>query len=767
MINIAGRLFVTIKVDGNDLPHSPNLVERITMTEGMGALSPAIELILHDQAGSLTKGLALTDGNELLITVGKTPNDVNTQSRQFRVFGIRQMPTASGPRMQVIGIYDAPGFLTGSVRESFKGTTGDVLRLVAEKCKLEYHGPEEFNGRKTDDNQVWMNIAKSRAMFVQQTTRHGYMDQHSVMFAVLTSLGHLRYLNLNDVIETPQEKIKRMFVHNTYEDAEKQGIITYTVAQAKTRSSAGLMNTWQNYGSTRIEHKLDGEQASHDKVEVKTSANYLAINDTVKRTVERSRIEYSPLDCGNTHKNFNKALYQNVKMLGLFTEHVSVLTFDVTDLQPLDMVMYRQADADPKVAVSNSDIYMVIGKTIVVKSGHYAERIELVRHNITEKGAAELATATNQTADSVIPNSVIDPTSHIGATSLPNAQSLGALTLPTQASMNRMTGSLPDMRRAAGFAVPNLKGISSCLRAAQKGILPAAQLVGNLRASINSLKHYADLGQQFSDQMKYSAQNLKVLGDSMRAKNLSSSLCSTLLYQKNGIMNSYAQGIGGVKQQMQMGSTVYPISLGLDRHMSEIEKIAGGRQAVEQFQEQANRITGIANSSRRSCASIWNESLSCLSGTRVPPNSSMNYSNGSKTTDVFTGLYRAPSSGSSITVPVSTTTDDLTNSMFAKNRDRQPSWIPVDAVWDHDASVDVSRRAYNEMYASSLPKIGFQDSVWSPSNFSAGGETFLPQVRTSFPTYTCSVDSAEHSLSGMESEFEKAESRENSDKSDW
>lgn len=763
MLNIAGRIFVDLKVDGNDLPHSPNLLEKITMTEGGGALSPAIELILNDYAGSLSKDYALTDGNELVVTVGKEPNDINTQTRQYRVFGIRTVPTGSGPRMQVIGIYDAPGYLTGSARESYKNTTAEVLRAVAAKCKLDFYGPEEFNGRKTSDNQVWLNIAQSRAMFVQQTTRHGYIDDHSAMYSALTSLGQLRYLNLNDVIETPKEKIRRQFVHNTFPVSDTNQLTTYIVRDVKTKSTAGLMNTWQNYGSTKMEQSLDGDHKQHDKVDVKTTANFLAINGTVKKTVERSRIEYSPVDCGNTHAGYERALYQNLKMMGLFSEHVSILTYDVTDLQLFDVVIYRQANSDPKEPVSNSDIYMVTGKCIQVKTGVYAERIELSRRSVTEKGATELATAdSTAVSDSTIPNSTIDPTSNPAVNNLPKAQSLSASTKPAQSAFNTAKAQSSDLRKSYVNAANNVKGLLGAAKQVQGSVENAKVLVGQLKASIPSLRHYADMGKQMATNMKYSATNLKSLATNIRSQNLSVAVRRTLLMQPGGMLDSMTYLSSSVKNQMQMASVMSPLSYQMQRDMTTIESVSGGRAAVDAFNVERDRVMSNAYASRVAQADMWNSSVSVMEDRDIPNAANIAPANGTKMSRVMDDLYRAPVSGSSIAVPLSASTRDMTSIMTERNAGREPSWISPNSDWDYTSNISVQRESFNR--ANGVAYAQTNDSLWSSSNFV--GETAVPFSKDTKLSYVYSMEAGNAAFTSSQSEAAAAEERE-SDNGDW
>lgn len=702
MINIQGRIYIDITIDGNKLPFSPNLVDRITMTEGGAALSPAIEIMFNDYGGTLNRELALTDGNEILVTVGKTPDDIKTISRQYRVFGMRNIATAYGPRMQVIGIYDAPGYLTGTAREAYRGNTGSVLKQVAEKCKLCYDGPEDFNGKTLDDSQVWRNVCKSRAVFVQEITRHAYLDPNSTMTAMLSSLGKLLYRNLSDVIETSTDKIKRVFVHNIDQQFIKENDLTaYEVTEARSRSTAGLMNTWQNYGSTRVEHNLSGAPEIHDKVDVQTGSEYLPINATVKKTVERTRIEYTPLDSGNTHKNYQKAVYQNLKLMGLFSEYVSLLTRDVTDVQLLDPVLYRQANADPAEPLGISDVYIVVAKTIFVKGGaNYAERLELVRRSLPNKGATELSCAPTpaQSAASAMPDSIIDPTSTVTRDSLPNAMELGSMGTPTQQSFDKIKSTMPDIRRGVGYTLPTLKGAQDTLSQArsgvQMGVAPAQNLIGNIRGSIASLTHFAAMGAGLVNDITRAAASLTDMRVLMDIKNLPMALRSAMMFQPAGIMNSYTALLGTSRQMNQMNAVLTPIAAGLARQGPAIQQVQGGPEAVKEFTTLQQQISQQCDACQKQTNIIWNESLSVLSGQPTPDVSTMKPSSADRMTQVQTNLYRAPASGSTPIVSLGTSTDDVVKQMTSKTGDRQLPWIPPTSNWSYDSNLKAAEAEY-------------------------------------------------------------------------
>lgn len=616
MINIAGRIFVTIKIDGKDIPNAPNLVSRITMTEGMGALSPAIELVLNDYSGVLNRELALTDGNEILVTVGKSPNDIKTQSRQYRLFGTRQRPSASGPLVVAIGIYDAPGYLTGAVTESFESSSRDAIASVAKKCGLKLCS---LSVPMTEDKQVWLNVCRSRANFVQDMARHGRVDNRSAMSAMLTSLGEIRYRNMSEIIETPKEKIKKMFVFNT-STAAPAGVTVYTVKAASDRSVSGLMNTWQNYGATRVAHRMSGTPDIYDSLEVSTASGFLPINAEVAKTVVKARLDYSPLDCGNNHKDYHRALYQNVRLLALFSEHVSILTLDQTNVELMDVVIYKQANADPMQPVNKSDVYVVIGKTILVKGGTtYAERIELVRRSLPIQGESKLAGANVEQCDNAAsanptPDAVVNPVTTPGKDGLATAIAVGASAAPATAKMSLVAASIPAQNAAMTAALPDLKGMADVANTGS-----AVSLVGSIQQSLKTLKTLKETATAFNTGLKAAIAPIKGMADQLNTlkTNIAGARLSVLSLP-GGITSTFTASLSQVKQQYATAAVLKTVSAQVKSRQSELSQVPGGSQAVTDLSTHATEWEVVSNDSTLSANKLWNAQACVATGKEVP-----------------------------------------------------------------------------------------------------------------------------------------------------
>lgn len=391
MLNIQDKVFVSLKIDGDEVQYA-GLISVIG-TEGNGALIPALKIAVQDPLSLLSSPKqTITEGNEIEILVSKSFTDNIVRPRKYRVFAVHRSNQAFNPVLEIICILNAPKFFSKSSIEAYTGSSETVLSSVASKSDLTFSGPSSVDGRTMNDSQKWLGVCRSRATFVQDVVKHGWIDDHSGMSASVTSHGELRYRDLIDLINTPIDKVKFLFAHNAPIGSVDDNRKIYIVKESKDRSSAGVMTTWQNYGSTRVQNKLTGDVDSHKSVQVKMPGSYLPINSEVAGQVERSRIEYAPLDCGNVHAKYEIAQYQNIKLTALFTEKMSLLVDVVTEVQLYDVVLYRQEDADLTQPIKNTDVYIVVGKTYAISGGsHYAERIELSRMSLTMDGNSALA----------------------------------------------------------------------------------------------------------------------------------------------------------------------------------------------------------------------------------------------------------------------------------------------------------------------------------------------------------------------------------------
>lgn len=634
MLIIAGRIFIDVKIDGKSIDNSPNLFSTLTLSESITSLFPAATLILNDYSGKLQRELALTDGNEILVTVGRSPDDLSTVSRQYRLYGLKQDVASFGPEVHVHCVYDAPDFLQKNSNEHYCGTSSKVLQDIADKCKLYYCGPEKFNGRSMNDSQSWWNINRTRASFAQQNVaRHGYMDRHSAMCAAVTSLGELRYRNLMDVMESPLDKIEFLFVHSSPQSEEDKKRSVYLVDKAQAHSDAGLMNSWQNYGSTRVVgcRKTGGERFE-ECVDVKTSGKYLAVNDQVSKTIEKARYDHSLLDCGNVSDKYERAFYQNVKQLGLFSERMSVLVSSPTTVQLLDPVLYRQNFADPKETASTSDIYLVIGKTIRVKHGmYYAERLELVRMSLTEKGESALkcAVTPDKAAASALPESKIDPTALTQpgkpgtcARQLTNVQSIQVAAKDVDEQAKKTKVSSLKVAKSSVNILKSVLAIAKLVKGGTAGIIanPTGAIQTLSGATGSLLAYNSTVGGFSSDYMQTGVKAVAYADAQLNNKTFNEAVRVAALTKPGGLAENQAAIAGAIALNKKAdfifnsGSDVVNSSASIYALRNE----PGGEQALNAFNGRIDELNQNSININKGLTDTWNGSVSLLSG-KAPP----------------------------------------------------------------------------------------------------------------------------------------------------
>lgn len=712
MIEIQDRIFIEIKIDNTPMPEAANLVSSILLTEGNGVMFPSCRLILNDMQNILTDRLALTDGNQILITVGKKHSDVSTVTRQYRLFGMKQIPTTSGPQIKAVAVYDAPNFISANVRESFSGTSDQVLRQVASKCALAFEGPELVNGKVPNDSQIWLNVCKNRSAFTRDVIRHGYVDSHSAMTAAVTSLGILKYRDLISVINQPVDKIKFVFSHNIEESSDDSGRTVYTVHQAKDRSLAGVVNNWQNYGTTRAVHRLSGIDVSEDTVDVLTSGNALPINSQIKGTIGRSRVDYAPIDCGNVHPYYERALYQNVRLLSLFSERLSILVFSPTDVQLFDQVIYKQADAKLDEPVKNTDIYVVIGKSVYVKSGmSYAERIELARMSLTKDGESNLVTGNVQDPaaqkQSAIPE-VQTNTSVQAAKSLMSVAAQASAICKTVSNLcTSCSSSLSMLPNSVLNLVPGIQNFTNIL----------GMLTSNPAHSLNVLQSMIPAINQYGTYLNSSA---SLLEDSVAASHaaqqqlnqldVGGSIASAGLFKQHmfssGIGLTVPSAFGALEQAEQVSQVYRAVNYALSQAGTGLTSANGASPVLSALSTSMNSVFAATDRMNNSIGSGWNGTVGTVHNMQEPdaiPNIATNLI---KLTSLVTSSLSYPSNGLRSVSTIPYIANQMLTVMKQLNSNGSPKWVDPNAPICRKDDLflptdDVANRQYKLKAASS------------------------------------------------------------------
>jgi len=620
MINIQNLIYIDLKIDGKSLPGSGTTITSIALCEGNNTPFPACKLVLNDLSGVLSKELNLSDGTQIAVTAGRSVEDPSTVTRQYRVFGHSSPSSPSGPVITVVGIYDSPRYTQSSVREGFKGTSGAMMAKIAKDCGLTYDGPQST----LNDSQTWLNVCKTRASFALDVAKRGYVDDYSCMKVLLTSLGVLKYKNLHDLISAEP---KFTLYHNVDATKENSKGKAYYIKQQQGRSTAGMSNSWQNYGSTKIIHSLSGTNDVQTKLDVKTDGKYLPLNSQVAKTVDRARVDTTPLDCSNVHSKYERALYQNARILALFCEKISVLITEATDIQLFDTVYYRQADSDIMEPADDTDIYIVAGKTVFIKGGQsYGERLELIRMSVSNKGNARLATQDPTTLrEASLPESYLNPTINVAGGTLgliSNVSSIfNVLQAPTQLIYNALS-KIGNFTSALGqqlgplTSLINVQGLITSPYLATVALdnlgIPMQMMSNNLTSMVSNFSNMQSL-------LSSAGTQLEALGATSFEQIVRSGLQQASLFAPGNVVNSLAMTLPMLENYSHVSSLFSGVQQVLTANTESL--IAANPLATELLQN-FNHYTDNISSQYTNLSSItnnvWNSVVSMSNNQPIP-----------------------------------------------------------------------------------------------------------------------------------------------------
>lgn len=402
-LNIEGMAFCTLDIAGSPMPPAMNMIENIWIMEGFGMGLPTMKLSLYDEKETLSRDLNLKEGTTISIRLGKTAD--SAPEMKFRVFGWGRPRNSSGKVIHVACILDAPKFAAGSFAESFDGHSANVMQQLAEKSSLRFEGPTGA----PKDTQVWLNLNQTRLSFSEDLAMRGYMSDESCMARVVRMDGTLVYKDLMAVLK---EQPKNTLIHN--KDGAGASGKAVDVRTAKDRSYSGLFSHYVNYGHKLYGHDFGADTAEFtiETMEVQApGAAGVPINmDVMAQLKERgARVTYSGLDPGtgpdegfNIHEKYERAYYQNVRLLSMFSESVIALSDTATEIQSFQSIDFQQgAGAKGTAEPAANDIagrYIVGGKTIMIKGGKkYAELYYLYRPFLTEAGNPKGSAAPKKT----------------------------------------------------------------------------------------------------------------------------------------------------------------------------------------------------------------------------------------------------------------------------------------------------------------------------------------------------------------------------------
>lgn len=354
---IQDRIEVSVILGDFNYPlNQLNALNFLHMGSSIKLLVPTLKLSITDQAGVLDTGM-LKDGLPIKVVVNALGvNESRTFS--FTLKALETANTGNGTQFTIYGYGGGPNYYISSSTEGIYGTSNDVIAEIARRCGLAYEGTV------TSDAQLWMPQNRRNAMFAKRVASAGYVNSESFMKSALCMDGTLRYKNLSAddpvVLTMVQGKVNQGFL---------------PIIDHKLKISNGSNNVLMGYAARRVTQSQE-RPGIDDSLTLMPDSRTMMLNAEINEQVSRGNTMFSPIDVGNVHDYYERAIYQNRRISNLYSVGCDFLTTYPSGLQLLDRIEFVAERDTGTVNDGATGKYVTTSHAILIQGPNYYEKIE-------------------------------------------------------------------------------------------------------------------------------------------------------------------------------------------------------------------------------------------------------------------------------------------------------------------------------------------------------------------------------------------------------
>lgn len=364
--SVQGRIEVSVFINNIEFPLDVlNTLNYMQIAWTTRTILPTFRLGIFD-ARHVLDNLQLQDGIPIRIVI--KPLGLQTVTFNFRKYDHTKTFNKTGFVYDMDGYLDFPKFWTGTTLAGFRGTSGDALSNIASQCGLNY------DGVSTSDSQLWMPRNRTFGEWAYNIKKRGFVSETSYMELGINPDGTMLY---RDVTNLPAPN--KTIILGQYQ----QGSMTAMEYTPKARS--GLNNKMTGYQNTRTGQTIMSTTAlttPNSSVVVTPDATSPLYNKTVQGLVSRGYQSYGGIDVGNTHENYERALYQNIRMANTYSLDVEFLMQSPTNMGLFDTFVFTVDQETNKQDAPFAGTYTTVGRSMVVQGSQFAEKILATRQGI-------------------------------------------------------------------------------------------------------------------------------------------------------------------------------------------------------------------------------------------------------------------------------------------------------------------------------------------------------------------------------------------------
>lgn len=374
MLRIRDDLFMGLVIGGRDYPLEATGFTSMKIVSTRDTSVPMLEFRVVDSLNFFTSKVTLADGVQLQVLVGTSKEEFATYN--FRVYGFTEVKVNGASQYTIIGYLDVPLYFLATANAALTGSSSSVLKQIAGLAGM------GFSGTPTSDSQVWLPINARYCQWAREIAAHGYASDQSFMTLGVTPDKVLIY---RDVMAMNLSQSMAAFT-NTEPQVKKQ---VYQMTDNRSFTRSGTNNAaGGGYGHLLVNQVAGAQlQSTKSKVGFRRFSPFLEVNKDVKAVVQGAagspgvqHVEFTPINCGNTHSRYWEARYQNQRIGRLFSMGATWMTEARTGIDILQPVRYMPSTAPGSTGSSGKEqaqgVYVVTAKSIVAQMGNYFERFE-------------------------------------------------------------------------------------------------------------------------------------------------------------------------------------------------------------------------------------------------------------------------------------------------------------------------------------------------------------------------------------------------------
>jgi hypothetical protein len=357
--SVQGRLEITVLINGVEFPlDALNMLNYMQIAWTTKTILPTFRLGIFDARHVLDK-VDLQDGIPISIVI--KPLGLQSVTFNFRKFDHKKSFNGTGFTYDMDGYLDFPKFWTGTAIAGIRGTSSDALSSIASQCGLTY------KGIATSDSQLWMPRNRTFGEWAYEIKKRGFVSQTSCMSLGINPDGSMLYRDITQLPAPTQTIILGQY---------QQGAMT--AMDYLPKAASGMNNKMTGYQNTRTQQTIMSTTAlssANSTVTITPDVTSPLYNKTVKGLVARGYQSYGGIDVGNTHDNYEAALYQNIRIGNTYSLDVEFLMQSPTNLSLFDTFTFAVDQEQNKQDAPYAGTYTTIGRSMLVSGAQFAEKI--------------------------------------------------------------------------------------------------------------------------------------------------------------------------------------------------------------------------------------------------------------------------------------------------------------------------------------------------------------------------------------------------------